>query len=110
MHARARALPAPTRNARLRSILADFGQTPHGPVEIADIFTHRVTVKRERGLAAFILKGLVRSLDVLNVDPTPVALRLARCETVSVTEFVHAFLETVNPAETQSLIHGFGVG
>jgi hypothetical protein len=29
---------------------------------------------------------------------------------VSVTELVHAFLKTVNPAETQSLIHGFGVG
>src|SRR4029434_6873607 len=47
---------------------------------------------------------------VLNVDPNPAALLLARCETVSVTECVHALLETVNPAETQSLIHGFGVG
>lgn len=41
----------------LRSILADFGETPHGPMEIADIFTHRVTVKGQHGLAAFILKG-----------------------------------------------------
>ncbi len=41
----------------LRSILADFGETPHGPMEIADIFTHRVTVKGHHGLAAFILKG-----------------------------------------------------
>jgi superfamily II DNA or RNA helicase len=52
----------------LRSILADFGETPHGPMEIADIFTHRVTVKGQHGLAAFILKGksfsTVRQSDV----------------------------------------------
>jgi superfamily II DNA or RNA helicase len=52
----------------LRSILADFGQTPHGPMEIADIFTHRVTVRGQHGLAAFILKGksfpTVRQSDV----------------------------------------------
>lgn len=52
----------------LRSILADFGDTPHGPMEIADIFTHRVTVKGQHGLAAFILKGksfsTVRQSDV----------------------------------------------
>jgi superfamily II DNA or RNA helicase len=52
----------------LRSILADFGQTPHGPMEIADIFTHRVTVKGQHGLGAFILKGksfaTVRQSDV----------------------------------------------
>lgn len=52
----------------LRSILADFGDTPHGPMEIADIFTHRVTVKSLHGLAAFILKGksfsTVRQSDV----------------------------------------------
>jgi superfamily II DNA or RNA helicase len=51
-----------------RSILADPGNTPHGPVEIADILTHTVTVRREKGLAAFILKGksfpTVRSKDV----------------------------------------------
>src|SRR5205814_7149076 len=52
---------------------------------------------------------LFQSFDVLNVDPAPVALRLARCETVSVTDVVHAFLKTVNPAETQSFIHGLGV-
>jgi superfamily II DNA or RNA helicase len=52
----------------LRSILADFGETPHGPMEIADIFTHRATVKGKHGLAAFILKGksfsTVRQADV----------------------------------------------
>ena len=31
----------------LRSILADFGQTPHGPMEIADIFTHTPVVERQ---------------------------------------------------------------
>jgi len=41
----------------LRSILADPNDTPHGPAEIADIFTHKVTVGGKGGLAAFILKG-----------------------------------------------------
>jgi superfamily II DNA or RNA helicase len=39
------------------SILADPNETPHGPAEIADIFTHKVTVDGTSGLAAFILKG-----------------------------------------------------
>ncbi len=41
----------------VRSILFDPNDTPHGPVEIVDILTHKVTVKKETGLAAFILKG-----------------------------------------------------
>ena len=41
----------------IRSILYDYGITPHGPAEIVDLLTHRVTVKREDGLAGFILKG-----------------------------------------------------
>ena len=52
----------------LRCILADFGQTPHGPAEIVDIFTHKVSVKGQYGMAAFILKGksfpTVRPADV----------------------------------------------
>ncbi len=52
----------------LRSILTDTEQTPHGPAEIADIFTHKVTVKGQHGMAAFILKGksfpTVRPADV----------------------------------------------
>jgi len=41
----------------LRAILADGAQTPHGPVEIVDIFTHKVSVNGRHGMAAFILKG-----------------------------------------------------
>jgi hypothetical protein len=41
----------------VRSILADGAQTPHGPVEIVDIFTHRVSVNGRHGMAAFLLKG-----------------------------------------------------
>ena len=52
----------------VRSILADGAQTPHGPAEIVDIFTHRVSVNGRHGLAAFILKGksfpTVRPADV----------------------------------------------
>lgn len=41
----------------LRIILADDAQTPHGPAEIVDIFTHKLTRKGTHGMAAFILKG-----------------------------------------------------
>ena len=41
----------------LRSILTDVGDTPHGPVEIVDILTHKLTLNRKSGVAAFILKG-----------------------------------------------------
>lgn len=41
----------------LRLILADNAQTPHGPAELVDIFTHKLTYKGDAGMAAFILKG-----------------------------------------------------
>lgn len=41
----------------IRQILFDSSSTPHGPAEIVDIFTHKVSVKMNSGLAAFILKG-----------------------------------------------------
>jgi hypothetical protein len=41
----------------VRRILFDTGETPHGPMEIADILTHRATVRGQKGVAAFILKG-----------------------------------------------------
>jgi superfamily II DNA or RNA helicase len=61
-----------------RSILADPGETPHGPAEIADILTHTVTVQRERVLAAFILKG--RSFPT--VRPKNVAHQIYRLEKI----------------------------
>src|SRR5712664_803432 len=41
----------------LRLILADDAQTPHGPAELVDIFTHKLTHKGVHGMAGFILKG-----------------------------------------------------
>ena len=41
----------------IRSILTDSNMTPHGPAEIVDVLTHKLTFKNETGLAAFILKG-----------------------------------------------------
>ena len=41
----------------LRSILTDVGDTPHGPAEIVDVLTHKLTLNRKSGIAAFILKG-----------------------------------------------------
>ncbi len=33
----------------LRLILADDAQTPHGPAELVDIFTHKLSLKGEHG-------------------------------------------------------------
>lgn len=41
----------------IQAILHDTNRTPHGPSEIADIFTHKLSVRGRSGLAAFILKG-----------------------------------------------------
>jgi hypothetical protein len=41
----------------LQAILHDTNRTPHGPSEVVDILTHKVTVRGRTGLAAFILKG-----------------------------------------------------
>ncbi len=52
----------------IQAILCDSNQTPHGPMEIADILTHKVMVNGTGGIAAFILKGksfpTVRAKDV----------------------------------------------
>jgi len=58
----------------LRSILADGSQTPHGPVEIVDVFTHHVVAKGQHGMAAFILKGKSFS----TVKPADVAHQIYR--------------------------------
>jgi len=41
----------------LRSILSDQNETPHGPAEVVDILTHKVSYNGTHGLAGFILKG-----------------------------------------------------
>jgi hypothetical protein len=41
----------------IRAILHDPNETPHGPAELVDILTHKMTLGSMVGLAAFILKG-----------------------------------------------------
>jgi len=67
----------------LRSILADGAQTPHGPAEIVDIFTHRVTANGRHGMAAFILKG--KSFPT--VKPVDVAHQIYRLKKIEGLEF-----------------------
>ena len=61
------------------SILSDTNTTPHGPVEIADILTHKVSVNHEVGLSAFILKG--RSFRT--VRPAHVSHQIYRLEKIT---------------------------
>lgn len=41
----------------VREILYDPNETPHGPSEIADIYTSRVKIRGQPRVAAFVLKG-----------------------------------------------------
>ncbi len=41
----------------IQAILFDTNNTPHGPSEVVDILTHKVSVRGREGIAAFILKG-----------------------------------------------------
>lgn len=70
----------------LQAILFDTNNTPHGPSEIVDILTHKVTVKGREGLAAFILKG--RSF--ATVRPADVAHQILRLDRIDGLDF--AFL------------------
>lgn len=63
----------------IRSILFDTNETPHGPVEIVDVLTHKVTINKQTGLAAFILKG--KSFPT--VRPQQVAHQIYRLEKIS---------------------------
>ena len=62
----------------LRSILADGAQTPHGPAEIVDIFTHHVSMNGQHGMAAFILKGKSFS----TIKPADVAHQIYRLKKI----------------------------
>lgn len=63
----------------IRSIICDSNDTPHGPAEIADILSHRVTVNQKTGIAAFVLKG--KSFPT--VRPHHVSHQLYRLEKIS---------------------------
>jgi superfamily II DNA or RNA helicase len=67
----------------LRAILTDVGQTPHGPAEIADILTHKLSANGQHGLAAFILKG--RSFQTIR--PKDVAHQIYRLEKIAGLKF-----------------------
>lgn len=61
------------------SILSDTNETPHGPVEITDILTHKVSVNHQAGLSAFILKGK----SFRTVRPTHVSHQIYRLEKIN---------------------------
>ena len=63
----------------MRAILADTNATPHGPAEIVDILTHKVSILRQPKLAAFILKG--RSFPI--VRPKHVSHQIYRLEKIA---------------------------
>lgn len=62
-----------------RLILHDPNETPHGPAELADIFTHKLSIQKLTGMAAFILKG--RSFRT--VRPSHVAHQIYRLEKIA---------------------------
>lgn len=62
----------------IQAILYDTNHTPHGPSEIVDIFTHKLIVRGQEGLAAFILKG--RSF--ATVRPADVSHQIFRLERI----------------------------
>ena len=70
----------------IQGILYDTNETPHGPSEIVDIFTHKVKYRRESGLAAFILKG--KSFPT--VRPKDISHQIYRLEKISSLQY--AFL------------------
>lgn len=63
----------------IRKIISDFNQTPHGPAELVDIFTHHLTLHKQLRLAAFILKG--RSFKT--VRPKDVSHQIYRLEKIA---------------------------
>jgi len=65
------------------SILADTNETPHGPAELVDILTHKITAIRQSGLSAFILKG--KSFPT--VRPSHVSHQIYRLEKISGLRF-----------------------
>jgi superfamily II DNA or RNA helicase len=62
-----------------RLILADPGETPHGPVELVDIFTHTLSHSGEKGMAGFILKGK----SFRTIRPADVSHQIYRLEKIS---------------------------
>lgn len=69
--------------AWIQAILHDTNRTPHGPSEVVDIFTHKLTVRGKEGLAAFVLKG--KSFPT--VRPSHVSHQIFRLEDIQGLDF-----------------------
>jgi superfamily II DNA or RNA helicase len=67
----------------LRCILGDIESTPHGPAELVDIYTHRLCLRGEYGMGAFILKGKSFS----TVRPADVAHQIYRLKKIDGLSF-----------------------
>jgi len=67
----------------VRAILSDTNDTPHGPAEMVDVLTHKLTMSHEHGLAAFILKG--KSFPT--VRPAHVSHQIYRLEKIAGLRF-----------------------
>jgi hypothetical protein len=67
----------------MRLILADDAQTPHGPAELVDIFTHKLSLNQTHGMAAFILKGK----SFRTVRPSDVSHQIYRLEKIDGLRF-----------------------
>ncbi|MFX1563753.1 MAG: DEAD/DEAH box helicase family protein [Promethearchaeota archaeon] len=68
----------------IQAILHDTNHTPHGPSEIVDILTHKMSVRTREGLGAFILKG--RSYPT--VRPRDISHQIFRLERIADLSFV----------------------
>lgn len=68
----------------LQAILYDTNRTSHGPSEIVDILTHKLVVRGQEGLAAFILKG--RSFSTIR--PSDVSHQIFRLERIKDLAYV----------------------
>jgi len=62
----------------IRSILFDINDTPHGPAELVDIFTHRISVGGINGMAGLIIKGK----SFKKVKPSDVSHQIYRLEKI----------------------------
>ena len=63
----------------IQAILFDTNTTPHGPVELVDILTHKMSVKGKPGTSALVLKG--RSYR--KVRPKDVSHQIFRLERIA---------------------------
>lgn len=72
----------------IRSSIYDYNDTPHGPMEIVDILTTRLTVENKSKYSAFILKG--KSFKTVNAqDVSHQIYRLKKINGIEVAIFAY---------------------